>query len=253
MLWWAGLLFFQQGALDLPNVRENPHTSAADVAFGQKLYGGRCAGCHGPAGDGGKGANLAAPVLQRAQDDLALYRVIRYGLPDTEMPSHNLTEKEVWQISAYVRSLGRIDTKSVSGNASRGAALVKGKGGCLQCHLINGDGGHMGPSLSDIGRRRSPAYLQTKLIDPAKELSPNFSLVQFSSRTGEKVSGVWMNEDTWSVQVRDMSNKLHSVWKADLTELKIDRRTPMPSYRERFSKQEMDDVVAYLMGLRGEL
>jgi mono/diheme cytochrome c family protein len=82
MIWWAAaLLLFQQ----------NPHTTAADVELGKKLYGGRCAGCHGPTGDGGKGTNLAMPQLPRAQTDEALYRVIREGLRDTEMPAHNMT------------------------------------------------------------------------------------------------------------------------------------------------------------------
>ena len=46
---------------------------------------------HGPAGNGGKGANLAVPSLPRAQTDIALYKVIRYGLPETEMPGANMT------------------------------------------------------------------------------------------------------------------------------------------------------------------
>ena len=56
MLWWTPLLFFQVVQMDLPNVDRNPHTSEADVAMGKKLYAGRCAGCHGPNGDGGKGS-----------------------------------------------------------------------------------------------------------------------------------------------------------------------------------------------------
>src|ERR1700738_4907361 len=101
-------LLQQPVLLDLPQVDKNPHTTAADVALGKKLYAGRCAGCHGPAGDGGKGANLATPTLSRAQDDLSLYKVIRYGLPDTEMPSHLMTPREIWQTAAYVRTLGQL-------------------------------------------------------------------------------------------------------------------------------------------------
>ena len=79
---WIALLFFQLPLqMDLPNVDRNPHTTADDLALGKKLYAGRCAGCHGPGGDGGKGANLAVSQLPRASTDLALYRVVRYGLP----------------------------------------------------------------------------------------------------------------------------------------------------------------------------
>jgi len=249
MIWWVALLF--QFQLQLPDVRENPHKTPADIALGQKLYFGRCAGCHGPAGDGGKGTNLATPLLPRAQTDIALYRVIRYGLPDTEMPGHNLTPREIWQISAYVRSLGRLDNETAKGDAERGRELVRGKGACLQCHTLNGEGGHTGPALSDIGRRRSPAYLKTKLLEPEKDLG-GFSLVRLTTRNGQKISGIRLNEDTWSVQVRDMSSKLHSFWKQDLTQFEVEQRTLMPSYRDKFSEQELNDVIAYLAGLRGE-
>jgi cytochrome c oxidase cbb3-type subunit III len=253
MLGCLALLLFQQSALEMPNVDKNPHVSAQDVALGKKLYAGLCAGCHGPAGDGGKGTNLAAAVLPRAQNDLALYRIIRFGLPDTEMPGHNRTAREIWQISAYVRSLGRIESERVPGTPARGAELVKGKGSCLQCHVVNGTGGHLGPPLDDIGRRRGATYLRTKLVDPAKELAGNFATVQLTTTTGQKLSGVRLNEDTWSIQVLDMSNKIHSLWKQDVSELKVERKTMMPSYRDRLSPTELNDIVAYLSQLRGEL
>jgi cytochrome c oxidase cbb3-type subunit III len=249
---WAALLLLQVLPLDFPKVETNPHTGAADVESGKKLYGGRCAGCHGPAGDGGKGTNLAAPVLPRSQTDLAMYRVIRYGLPDTEMPSHNLTQKEIWQISAYVRTLGRIDREPAGGDPARGAALIRGAGGCLQCHVVNGEGGHMGPSLTDIGQRRSPSYLRVKLTEPGNNISGGFSMVQLTTRGGQKVSGIRMNEDTFSIQVRDMNNRLHSFWKQDLAELSVEQRTPMPSYAKRLDAQQRNDIISYLSSLRGE-
>ena len=44
MLWCVALLLFQQRLLDLPNVSQNPYTTAADIDLGKKLYGGRCCG-----------------------------------------------------------------------------------------------------------------------------------------------------------------------------------------------------------------
>jgi putative heme-binding domain-containing protein len=128
----------------------------------------------------------------------------------------------------YVRSLGRIPAESIRGNADRGRELARGKG-CLECHVIDGEGGHAGPSLTDVGTRRSPSYMRAKLLDPGKDLSGDFSLVRLTTRAGEKISGIRMNEDTWSVQLRDMNNKLHSFWKQDLTEFKVEQRTLMPS------------------------
>jgi len=252
MFVWVTLVFLQQQILDMPKVDRNPYTTSADVELGRKLYAGRCAGCHGPAGDGGKGANLATPVLSRAQDDLGLYRVIRFGLPETEMPSHNMTEREIWQMAAFVRTLGRTEGDNASGDPVRGASLVKGKGACLSCHIIDGKGGQTGPALSDIGQRRSPTYLRNKLLDPSADLSSGFSMVSMMTRSGANVRGIRLNEDTFSIQIREMNGNINSFWKSDLKELSVDQRTVMPSFRERFTPQEITDVVRYLSGLRGQ-
>ena len=251
MIWWVALFFLQHQALDMTTATANPYTTAADVEQGKKLYGGRCAGCHGPAGDGGKGANLAVALLPRGATDRDLYSVIRYGLVETEMPSSLMPEREIWQVAAFVRTLGRLQSEASSGDAKRGAALVSGKGGCLRCHAIGVLGGRMGPALSDVGARRSPGYLRAKLMDPAGDVPESFRLVELKTRSGTAVTGVRLSEDTWSIQVMDFGDRLHSFWKEDLAELKANRRTPMPSYRDRLKADELQDVVAYLVGLRG--
>jgi len=60
-----------------------------------------------------------------------------------------------------------------------------------------------------------------------------------------------MNEDTYSIQIRDLSGNLYSYWKHDLTALEEhDDRTPMPSVRGRLSDHDLNDLVAYLVALR---
>jgi hypothetical protein len=48
------------------------------------------------------------------------------------MPATALTtEREVWQLVAYVRSLGRQPTEQIAGNAAVGESLFRGKAGCI--------------------------------------------------------------------------------------------------------------------------
>ena len=250
MIWFAALFLMQVPILDVP-AESNPFTTEADIAQGKKLYAGRCAGCHGPAGDGGKGANLAVSVLPRTAQDRSLYLTIRYGIPDTEMPSSLMSPREIWQVAAFVRTLGRLGQEAISGNAQNGQQIVTGKGGCLQCHSIGLAGGRMGPSLSDVGVRRSPGHLRAKLLEPSGDIPEQFRIVELKTKSGQTVSGIRLNEDSWSIQVRGNDDKLHSFWKNDLQELKVERRTLMPSYKNRLSTQEVNDIVAYLAGLRG--
>lgn len=248
MNYWVVWLLFQPAQLiDVP--ARNPFTTAADVAQGKRLYQGRCAGCHGPEGNGGKGANLAVPVLSRAAEDRSLYRIIRYGVPDTEMPGSLMDSRELWQTAAFVRSLGRLPSTPIRGNAAHGERLLRGKAACLQCHALGGEGGRMGPPLTGIGGRRSASHLRAKIVDSSAEVPDSFRLVEATTKSGKSLRGVRLNEDTWSIQIRDFSDQFHSLWKEDLAQLKSEKRTTMP--RTKLSEPELDDLVAFLVAQRG--
>jgi hypothetical protein len=76
--------------------------------------------------------------------------------------------------------------------------------------------------------------------------------VRLTTRTGDRFSGILLNEDTYSVQIRDFSDQLRSFWMRELSEYRRVRGTsPMPSYRS-LSPADLDDLVAYLASLRGE-
>jgi cytochrome c oxidase cbb3-type subunit 3 len=64
--------------------------------------------------------------------------------------------------------------------------------------------------------------------------------------------GVRMNEDSFTIQLRDAAGRVHSFFKSELAELHKDwGRSPMPSFASVFSPGELDDVVAFLLTLRG--
>src|SRR5438128_3845552 len=97
--------------------------AAADVSQGKKLFDGMCARCHGIDGTGDEGPSLNHPTLTRAGTDDALREVIRDGIPDRGMPRvRRLSENEVEQLVAYVRSLGRASTTMTMGNVEKGRA-----------------------------------------------------------------------------------------------------------------------------------
>src|SRR2546423_10764959 len=99
-------------------------TNHADLANGEKLFQHHCALCHGPKGEGGRGPMLTQAKLSRAPDDGALVKVIEDGIRGTEMPgAGSMSEREVRQTAAFVRSLGKISQKPVPGNPSHGAQI----------------------------------------------------------------------------------------------------------------------------------
>ena len=231
----------------------NPFTSPADLARGRQIYNGACQGCHGPLGEGARGANLAQPRLAKAPTDRALFRVIRFGIPGTEMPSvWTMTDRETWQVAAFVRSLGAVDSGVVTGNAREGQEIFWSKGNCARCHMVAGRGGRMGPELTEIGLRRSAAYLRAALVEPEAALPANYLQLRLTTRDGRQLAGVRLNESTFTIQLRDFRDNLHSFDKSELADVQYDRgRSAMPSYRGTLGDAELDHVVAYLVGLRG--
>jgi len=245
MLWWAPFLLFQlQPTLDISE--KNPHTTAADIEQGKRLYMGRCAGCHGPTGDGGKGANLAVPSLPRAGEDRALYRIIRYGIPDTEMPASLMDTLELWQTAAFVRTLGKVTATPITGNTKNGEQVFRTKGNCLNCHALGNEGGRIGPPLNGIGARRSAAHLKAKIANPSSDVPADFRLVQLTNRAGKSFRGIRLNEDTYSIQIRDFSANSHSFWKDDITNITSENKTNMPAYKDSLTDAELNDLAAFL-------
>jgi cytochrome c oxidase cbb3-type subunit 3 len=233
--------------------KQNPYTTESDVARGKQLFNGQCAPCHGPAGEGGRGANLARARLPRAADDQSLFHVLHDGIRDTEMPgAYAMTDHEIWQVAAFVRTLGRAANEKVPGDPDQGRRLFNDKGGCLRCHTVSGAGGIVGPALTEIGARRSGAFLRNTLLDPNSTLPDGFAMVRAQTKDGQRLTGVRLNEDIWSIQLRDLNGGLRSFWKDDLKDLHKDfTKSPMPSFRGVFNESELTDVIAYLVSLRG--
>ncbi len=243
-----------------------PQTPSSLPHPAERHYAASCAGCHGPQGEGASGPSLAQAGLERAATEQALFDVIRNGIVGTEMPgTRHFTDEEVRQVADYVRSLGRAAVRAASGNAARGEELVRAKGGCQKCHTLRGRGGSLGPDLTEIGARRSPAYLRAALLDPEAAVPDNFSTYRWvtvipdnflqlrvSTRDGRRITGARVNEDAFSIQIRDLDGRHYSFWKDELAEIRKDwGKSPMPSFRKTFSDAELDDVVAWLLSLRG--
>jgi len=229
----------------------HPALTPEEQRAADRNYQFHCAFCHGR-GDDGMAANLKSPRLPHAPTDAAMFQIIRNGIPGTDMPQAiGLSDAEIWQLVAYVRAMGRAAPERIPGDARRGAGLYSGKGACATCHMVAGQGGRQGPDLTEIGLRRSPANLRSSLTDPEASIAGGFLLVHLATRDGRKISGVRLNENTFSIQVRDLSDRIHSLRKSDLTDIKKETgKSTMPSYKD-WSAAELDDLVAYLYSLRG--
>jgi putative heme-binding domain-containing protein len=239
---------------------------SSELDRGRSLFESNCANCHGQHGEGAKGPTLAQPNLPRASDYQSLLRIITGGINGTEMPPAHLEPKDVELVAKFVKSLSLRQHHAVRGDVERGEQIYAKKGGCAQCHMLRGQGAVFGPDLSDVGSRRSPDYLRRSLVDPSADvpqsytpwrseiaLPENFLYVRLVTHDGQEFSGVRVNEDTFSIQIRQANGAIRSFFKSELAELHKDfGKSPMPSYATALTTNELDDLVAFLATLHSE-
>ena len=224
----------------------------ADVAYGAQIYTAQCAMCHGANGDGVGGVNLATGQFRRAASDRALGRLMTTGIPDMGMPAFDLDSGETAGIVAYLRNMRSFDASSVPiGDAARGRAVFEGAGMCRDCHRVDGTGAGMPPDLGNIGSLRTASALRTSVLDPTSALLPINRPIRAVTKDGSVINGRRLNEDTYTVQLISESGRLVSLAKSDLAEYTVLTTSPMPSYADKLAPEEVADVVAYLLSLKG--
>ncbi len=228
------------------------HDTASDIDDGGRVFRDTCANCHGPDGNEVAGIDLGRGVFRRASSDQDLIQIIRNGIPGTAMPATNFPEAQAAQVVAYLRSVAA-SKRSASGVGitDRGKAVFEGKGACTTCHRVNATGGRLGPDLSNIGQLRRAAELEASVVDPGAEiLAPNRTY-RVVTREGVETKGRLLNLDSFTVQMLDTKEQLRSFEKAKLRDYGFVDVSPMPSYRDKLSAQELADVVSYLVSLKG--
>jgi putative heme-binding domain-containing protein len=223
----------------------------AEIEAGGRLYTSNCTGCHGPEGDGVGGINFSQGKFRRAATDDDLLRIISRGIPGTPMAPSGMSESQIGQIVGYLRSMAAGGDPPASGDATRGRSIVESKGQCLTCHTIGINGLHVGPALTDIGAQRRAVDLLRSLVDPSAEIRPENRSVRVTMRDGRTLTGRFLNQDTFSIQLIDATDKLMSIDKSTVRESTLLTTSPMPSFKDKLSAQELADVVSYLASLKG--
>jgi putative heme-binding domain-containing protein len=232
----------------------------AALAEGQALFRGLCSGCHGGAGRGGKGPDLTDQRWIHGGTDDDIARVIRNGVPNTTMKKlgESLKEDQIRKVIGYVRSLARSPGESpwkpyIPGDPAAGRKLfftTEGKAPCAKCHTVGGEGGRVGPALDRIASRRAPEYLMESILEPSRDIAPEFEGVTVATTDGRVVTGLRVNETNFSIQLREENGRFHSYLKRDLEQVKVLKTSLMPeNFAEVLTVRELHDLFAYLISL----
>ena len=248
----------------------NPLAGDAKAAkAGEYEFRINCALCHGlGAHGGGRGPDLTRAVKKHTHSDADMFQVISNGIPGTAMPANGtngqgvgMTDEEIWQIIAYIRSQEVKAPATPLGNVSRGKNLFYGDANCSLCHTVEGKGGRLGPDLTTVGGSRTREAMIESVRDPSrrlawglteatKEFPQEYESVTVVTRDGKEIKGVTLNEDGFSVQIMDANEQIHLLQKDRLRSFQKTRQSAMPKYAaDVLSDKDLEDIVAYLINV----
>jgi putative heme-binding domain-containing protein len=238
----------------------------ADIERGGQAFLANCVSCHGPNGDGITGVNLFSGQFRHATADQDLIDIIKHGIPGTPMPPFNFQDAQAGQIVAYLRSqpatMATSKLAGLRGDPANGKLIfegngeIEGSGGCLSCHRLQTPsgkiGGFLGPDLSNIGATRRWIDLEHALTEPSTAIRTDERVVVVT-KNGKPFRGRLLNQDTYSVQLIDNAGNLQSIQKSSIRQLEILTVSVMPDFSDKFTPQELADLVSYLGTLKTPL
>ena len=216
----------------------------SDLEKGKQLFLGMCSRCHGADGRRRRrpqpesaGAHQRSPTIRRCGPSFETEFPNGACRAFDASPTPNSTR---WS-SSFVRSAAA-RSAAAHGNATNGKAVYQ-RQACSSCHIIAGEGGILGPELTNIGAHRAPDYLRQSIVEPAAALPrgvtpvpgrgfDEFLPVRVVTQSGQEVRGVRVNEDSFTIQMRDTAGRLYSFQKADLQQLDKEMgKSLMPDYK----------------------
>ena len=117
---------------------------------------------------------------------------------------------------------------------------------CLQCHAMQGEGARIGPDLSGIATH-SRETLLVDILDPSRQVLPDFVSYTVVTTDGETLTGLIMAESTASVTVRRPNIPDATIQRSQIKELKADGKSLMPDGLEAgMTVPDMADLLSFL-------
>jgi putative heme-binding domain-containing protein len=124
--------------------------------------------------------------------------------------------------------------------------------GCFRCHQIDGRGGRSGPDLTRVGTAISPEKLLESILEPGKEVAPQFVTWSLALRDGRVVTGTRLGETPEGIEYGDANGRTVVVKPDEVEEALPQRESLMPNGLHRLlTEQELRDLIAFLLEPRG--
>src|SRR5262249_32054072 len=168
----------------------------------------------------------------------------------TLMPASPMPEDDIRKVVAYLRSLRAPASQAAApGDPARGETIFRAQR-CVECHMVRGSGGIVGPDLSNIGAERSLNALREALTKPRPNNMRGYRAARILTAEGTTLSGVVKNENNASVQFLETNGGLHLFTRDELREITYPEHSLMPGdYGKRLDPTQMQNLLVFLSRL----
>lgn len=137
-----------------------------------------------------------------------------------------------------------------TGDTAQGKAVFKKV--CSACHRLEGVGTAVGADLKAI-RDRGKAGVLLHILDPNREVKPQYMSYTLVLESGQVLSGMIANESVNSITVRKPDGTEATVLRINIEEIRSSGLSFMPEGLEKqIDEAAMADLLAYLMSLQAE-
>jgi putative heme-binding domain-containing protein len=136
----------------------------------------------------------------------------------------------------------------VGGNWERGRKIFFGEqAACFKCHQVGGEGGEIGPNLSNLIYRDYASVLKD-ITEPSASINPEHIGYTVQLKEGETESGVMLKNDRSQVVLGRSDGKSLTIPKAKITDMKASAISIMPEgLLKPFDAQQQKDLMTFLL------
>jgi len=122
---------------------------------------------------------------------------------------------------------------------------------CSSCHAMRGEGGQIGPDLTQLGTRFTAKDMLEAIIEPSKTISDQYAATIFYLKDGKTIVGRLINQDDekYSISQNPFAPQiLRDITKKEVVRTKLsDVSIMLPGMINRLNNDELRDLMSYLM------
>jgi putative heme-binding domain-containing protein len=137
--------------------------------------------------------------------------------------------------------------RPADGDFAAGARLFSESGNCVQCHMLRGRGGSLGPDLTNLARERSLGQIVQALHNPGALATPGYRPVTVRLRDGRTLLGLAKNESNYDLQLQGEDGTFHFLSKDQIVQQTNEPKSLMPPVKMPLA--EMRNLLAFLTRL----